>query len=260
MILSQSICTVQYLYNLLDIPGRRRTVQTHVLCAQSIGARLALPLTSGYVRCLGSDNNGGTALHAAALHGQTESIRVLVEELGANIAATQHHGVTALHSAAGKGHTQAVRMLVGLGLDVNVVEGSGRTALHVAAEYGQVCIRWINHILTPNSHRGAPVLRPVMMHLQAQLRNPNDNCTSGKGGWVATPLKEGVNLEGPCEASSWDFPASPGLSFATAYGIVRLRELVFQFLLRSAAGIESECLGAISFMIGCVVFVSLLRV
>ncbi|AZL14968.1 ankyrin repeat domain-containing protein [Rickettsiales endosymbiont of Stachyamoeba lipophora] len=87
------------------------------------------------------DEDGRTALHyAATVVGQTETVYVLVQELGADIKATDNNGKTALHYTVygnTNGHTETVRVLVQeLKADVNAKDKDGRSALHYAVIYG----------------------------------------------------------------------------------------------------------------------------
>jgi len=79
---------------------------------------------------------GETALHAAAMNGHTEVIRVLVA-LGCSVNARDQYGQPALHFAAWQGHVEAVRVLAELKCCINLTDLKGQTALHKAAWYGQ---------------------------------------------------------------------------------------------------------------------------
>ena len=62
-------------------------------------------------------------------------MRLLVKELGADVAAKGKDDCTALHLAASYGHHEAVRVLVKeLGVDVAPKDKDGYTALHLAAK------------------------------------------------------------------------------------------------------------------------------
>ena len=63
------------------------------------------------------DAKGYTPLHFAASHGQMQATRVLVTELGANIdACDQHNHITALHVAAEYGQVCGAGYFLELGL------------------------------------------------------------------------------------------------------------------------------------------------
>ena len=67
-----------------------------------------------------------------------EAVRLLVEELGADVNAVSEVGETALHAAAYRGANRVVRYLVDRGANLDVVALDGRTPLRVAdgVEYG----------------------------------------------------------------------------------------------------------------------------
>ena len=74
--------------------------------------------------------NGTTPLMIAALHGSTESVRLLLE-YGAEANATNDRGCTALHWAATE--LDKAQMLLKLGADVNAKSARGNTPLLIAA-------------------------------------------------------------------------------------------------------------------------------
>ena len=82
--------------------------------------------------CVGRD----TLLTLAARHGNTECLRLLLEE-GASIdAPSAPPSATALYVAAQEGHTKAVRLLLAKRADVTDVVGDGLTPLAVAVHQG----------------------------------------------------------------------------------------------------------------------------
>lgn len=91
----------------------------------------------------------GTPLHFAARCPSHEVVRLLVEEYKANVSLTLLNGSQALHSAttAGSGATAqhvhgetgaVISTLIEAGSDVNVRNGTGRTPLHWAVEWGNL--------------------------------------------------------------------------------------------------------------------------
>ena len=99
----------------------------------------------------GKDDLGGTALHAAAWHGEAECVRALLA-LGARVDTRDECGRSPLFQACrcggggggggdggGGGSPDGwlvVRELVGAGADVNAKSEDGDTPLHVACRYG----------------------------------------------------------------------------------------------------------------------------
>jgi ankyrin repeat protein len=83
------------------------------------------------------DGDGGTALMAASLNGQTDVVRALLRK-GANVNAKDNSGQTALLSAS-FGHLDIVRALLEKGADVNAKGNSGQTAL-LSASFGHLDI------------------------------------------------------------------------------------------------------------------------
>ena len=81
------------------------------------------------------NEQGITALHLAALNGDTKTVEELIEA-GADINAKNEQGITALHLAALNGHTKTVEELKKLGADIDAKNEQGITALHLAALNG----------------------------------------------------------------------------------------------------------------------------
>ena len=89
-----------------------------------------------------------SALHAAALYGDLELVKYLVEtmQMDVNYADTGYlsSGNTALHLAAVGNHVDVASYLLARGTDVHgrdrssVLEGVGLTAMHYAAAYGNL--------------------------------------------------------------------------------------------------------------------------
>ena len=84
----------------------------------------------------GAQGDGMTALHWAAMKGQSEMAQMLVYA-GANHAATTRLGAyTPLHLAAKSGSAAVVDLLVTAGANVRAVSSTGATTLMMAAESG----------------------------------------------------------------------------------------------------------------------------
>ncbi|XP_070274189.1 ankyrin repeat domain-containing protein 6 isoform X4 [Myotis yumanensis] len=78
------------------------------------------------------DKDGNTALHEASWHGFSQSVKLLVKA-GANVLAKNKAGNTALHLACQNSHSQSTRVLLLGGSRADLKNNAGDTALHVAA-------------------------------------------------------------------------------------------------------------------------------
>jgi len=71
-------------------------------------------------------------LHEAALNGQLEILKLLIED-GSNInLIDNYNGRTPLHFAALSGHLKIVKLLIKNGIDINIKDKSGKTAEDIA--------------------------------------------------------------------------------------------------------------------------------
>jgi len=77
-----------------------------------------------------------TALHWAAIRGNTEIVRMLLDKK-ADVDPRTTDGMTPLHYAARQGHVEIAKVLLENGADINGLDASGWTALHWAALYGR---------------------------------------------------------------------------------------------------------------------------
>jgi len=86
-------------------------------------------------------NQGQTVAHIAASHGHVEILQLVLPAAPQLArAASETNGRTALHLAALKGQADAARQLLEFGGDVNARSGDGQTALHMAVSEGQAHI------------------------------------------------------------------------------------------------------------------------
>ncbi|KAK2527744.1 Ankrd6 [Columba livia] len=85
------------------------------------------------------DKDGNTALHEACWHGFSQSAKALVKA-GANVLAKNKAGNTPLHLACQNSHSQSTRVLLLGGSRADLKNNAGDTCLHVAARYNHLPI------------------------------------------------------------------------------------------------------------------------
>ncbi|KAM7135649.1 ankyrin repeat domain-containing protein 6 isoform 3-T3 [Molossus nigricans] len=85
------------------------------------------------------DKDGNTALHEASWHGFSQSVKLLVKA-GANVLAKNKAGNTALHLACQNSHSQSTRVLLLGGSRADLKNNAGDTCLHVAARYNHLSV------------------------------------------------------------------------------------------------------------------------
>ncbi|XP_041831910.1 ankyrin repeat domain-containing protein 6b isoform X2 [Melanotaenia boesemani] len=83
------------------------------------------------------DKDGNAALHEVSWHGFSQSVKLLVKA-GANVHAKNKAGNTALHLACQNGHAQSSKVLLLGGSRPDSKNHAGDTCLHVAARYNHV--------------------------------------------------------------------------------------------------------------------------
>lgn len=76
---------------------------------------------------------GRTALHLAAMNGNTHLVRFLVQDHGAAVDALTLRKQTPLHLAAGAGQLQICKLLLDLGASIDATDDQGQKPVHVAA-------------------------------------------------------------------------------------------------------------------------------
>lgn len=81
--------------------------------------------------------NGLTALQVAALHGNLDVVRILIDS-NADVNAKTSTGVTAIMAASVSGNEELVKMLLAAKADVNAKRDDGITALRIASQNGEL--------------------------------------------------------------------------------------------------------------------------
>ena len=76
---------------------------------------------------------GRTALHLAAVNGNTDLVRFLVHDHNAAIDVLTLRKQTPLHLAAGAGQLEVCKLLLELGANINATDDQGQKPIHVAA-------------------------------------------------------------------------------------------------------------------------------
>lgn len=84
-----------------------------------------------------ADDDGRTALHAAAAMGLVKAIQALVD-MGSDVNAVDKHGKTSLHWATNDDHAKAVKLLIEKGANINAVQIGGCTPLQNAISNGHL--------------------------------------------------------------------------------------------------------------------------
>lgn len=96
-----------------------------------------LGVTRGTVQSMAYAINGATALHVAAENGHLETVQYLVT-INMRINAQRSDFATPLLLALMGHHWEVAKFLIGKGADVSLALHNGQTALHLAAEYGNL--------------------------------------------------------------------------------------------------------------------------
>lgn len=99
-----------------------------------------------------TDKSGGSVLHAAALSGCVDTVRLLLDGFGADVDAVDSVRHTPLFRACDVGHTDIVQVLIENGARVDALDDEGRSPLHWAALNGHafICQILIKYGIDPN--------------------------------------------------------------------------------------------------------------
>ena len=110
--------------------------------------------------------NSWTPLHYAAAYNQVSAIEALCS-LGCEVAVQDAVGSTPMHVAAGEGHLEAVQALVKLGCSPQVTDRDGCTPLYCAAAWNRIeAVKLLEKLHCPSSLRSLEGRTPI--HVAAE--------------------------------------------------------------------------------------------
>lgn len=115
---------------------RKRILAFQLAVAQRNIVKLSAMLKENRWLLESVDENGWTAIHAAANNGDIETARLLIE-MGANVKSLSNKGRAPIHLAVMQGHIDMVELLVTNGCPVDLPCEQADTALAFAAQTGQ---------------------------------------------------------------------------------------------------------------------------
>jgi hypothetical protein len=154
---------------------------------------------------------GSTPLIVAALLGQTEAARLLIEN-GANLNARNNDGITALHASAFFCRTETVKLLLNKGTDVNAKNIRAETPLDtVAAEWSQELeglYKWIAELLQLQLDiERIKTTRPKIASMLVR-----EVTKSGKAGIKSTGFRGSYYMNGEIHVNTYGTPEGKPLT------------------------------------------------
>jgi len=156
---------------------------------------------------------GSTPLMVAALVGQTEAAKLLIEK-GANINARSNDGATALHAAAFFCHTEILKLLLGKGAVVNAKNIRGETPLDsVAGEWSQELegiYKWIAERL--NLQLDIERIKAARPQIAAILRKSGSKTAGQLTATVATTFRGSYFVNGEIHVNTYGTPEGKPLT------------------------------------------------
>ena len=93
-------------------------------------------LMSGKAKLNLADNNGMTALMAASQENHIDAVKVLLKVKSSHVNAADNDGMTALMRAASNGHAEIVKALLDAGAKPDIADKDGKTAWDIARARG----------------------------------------------------------------------------------------------------------------------------
>ena len=121
-------------WNSFDRRAPRNTTNMSIAVAYNMVEVINELVSKGY-DVNTQDDDGDTALHAAALHGSEDAARCLIRHQ-ASTTIKAKDGNTPLHTAAARGSILIVKIILENGGDLEEINNQGRTPLHRAALFG----------------------------------------------------------------------------------------------------------------------------
>jgi ankyrin repeat protein len=120
-----------------EIKGKRATPIVYAACSNNLEVlKLLLEKGASVKNYFGCDREAytlGPPLNAATLNGNSEFVRLLIEN-GADPNATDENGFTSVMMAIRGKEIEILEMLIRAGADLNAKDAQGRTALSIAKE------------------------------------------------------------------------------------------------------------------------------
>jgi hypothetical protein len=189
---------------------------------EAAGTEATFAVISYLVKELAAEFNqlgecGFAALIVAAIRGQYDTVRYLVEELGANVDIPDNLGCTPLHAASFNDHLGVVRMLLKLGAAINQRNNDGLTPLMVAASKNNTeIVKWLvkagadteAHFCGDPRNNAAFASRTVgasdeqTAYLEAKTHCSSPGC-SGAGVMKCTGCKQARYCGEACQHAHW---------------------------------------------------------
>ena len=125
------------------------------------------------------DSEGRTPLHTACHHGQTEIVKIYIQNLRAAdtnlLEITDVNGNTPLHLACVGGSIAVVQLLVDHGASIVAVNSRGETSVHTAAQHKSVEIMELllnkgdHTVIELKDHRGCTPLHHAAENNQPEI-------------------------------------------------------------------------------------------
>ena len=134
-------------YNSSIVNLHARNGDSPLLEASRLGHTGVVEVLLMYGACVCQDSgNGRTSLYRAAMHGNTDVVKLLIARCGVDgdnmgyLNKCDYAGVTPILTASERGHTEVVKLLVEAGADIEEPDDRGITPLFAASWEGHVAV------------------------------------------------------------------------------------------------------------------------